>query len=54
MKQWDSENPEPESVAGLSKKAKEMNDEYLKWKEMRDIARFNAWREFDPYSKLEQ
>ena len=27
---------------------------YLKWKEMRDIARFNAWREFDPYSKLEQ
>ena len=54
MKQWDSENPEPESVAGLSKKAKEMNSEYLKWKEMRDIARFNTWKEFDPYSQLRQ
>ena len=52
MKEWDSENPEPESVAGMSKKAKEMNDEYLKWKEERDIFRFNAWKQFDPYSKL--
>ena len=52
MKEWDSENPEPESVAGMSKKAKEMNDEYLAWKEKRDIFRFNAWKEFDPYSKL--
>jgi len=52
MKEWDSENPEPESVAGMSKKAKEMNDEYLAWKEKRDIFRFNAWKQFDPYSKL--
>ena len=52
MKEWDSENPEPESVSSMSKKAKEMNDEYLKWKEKRDIFRFNAWKQFDPYSKL--
>ncbi len=52
MKEWDPENPEPESVAGMSKKAKEMNDEYLAWKEKRDIFRFNAWKQFDPYSKL--
>ena len=52
MKEWDLKNPEPESVAGMSKKAKEMNDEYLKWKQMRDIARYNAWKEFDPFSKL--
>jgi len=52
MKEWDSENSEPESVAGMSKKAKEMNDEYLEWKEKRDIFRFNAWKQFDPYSKL--
>ena len=35
-----------------NKKAKEMNDEYLAWKEKRDIFRFNAWKQFDPYSKL--
>ena len=52
MKEWDLENPEPESVAGMSKKAKEMDDEYLKWKEMRDIARYNVWKQFDTFSKL--
>ena len=52
MKSWGADNPEPKSVAGLSKKAKEMNSEWLKWKEMRDIARYNAWREFGPYDEL--